>query len=477
MEEKELQRKTRSAFAWNLFDRVGTQLIAVVVGVVMARMLGAAEYGLTGALAIFVALSSALTDSGFSYALVRKQQVSEADYNTVFYYNLFIALLLYAAGYFLAPSIAGFFKEPLLVPVARVLFIVFIFNALCIIQNAKLVKEIDFRKVALINVLSIAVSGIVALVMAFSGYGVWSLVAQTVVQSFVKMVLQWIWGGWRPSWTFSKHSFREMFAFGSNLMIANVLNVLFSNIYSAIIGRLYSNRDLGYYTQAGKWSEIGIGTLYGVIQNSTFTIFSSIQHDKERLLRSYRKTMQLTAFVTFPVLLGLMLTARPFILILLGEKWEHSIPMFSLLLLAGIFTVLTTINGNYIRIEGNSRLVLRLEIFKMLLFTVVLALTWRLSLVQLLWGMVITRVVVYVVSIVCIGNRVGYPWYRQLLDIMPSCATALLMVCFAYPVSFFISNIYALFAVQVIVCILFYWLVNRYMQSEILSDLIRNIKK
>ncbi len=477
LEEKEFQRKTRSAFVWNMIDRIGSQLISATIGIALARMLGAAEYGLTGALAIFIALSQSITDSGFSAALVRKQKISEADYNTVFYYNLFISILLYIIGYLGAPTIAQFFNEPVLIPIARVLFIVFIFNALCLIQNAKMVKEIDFRKVATINVCAIVISGVIALIMATNGYGVWALVAQITIQAFIKMVMQWVWGGWRPRAIFSWQSFKELFAFSSNILLANILNVLFLNIYSAIIGRLYSSRDLGYYSQANKWSDMGVTTLYGIIQNSTYTLFSAIQDDRERLLRSYRKTMKLTAFITFPALLALALTARPFILILLGDKWETSIPMFSLLLIAGIFTVLTTLNGNYIRIEGTSSLILRLEIFKVILFIIVLALTWHLPILQLLWGLVATRAIVYLVSIVFIGRRIGYSWHQQILDIMPSCATALLMVCFAYPVQLFIDNIYLLFVVQIGICIAFYLTINRYIQNDILNELIFNIKK
>lgn len=477
LEEKEFQRKTRSAFVWNMIDRIGSQLISATIGIALARMLGAAEYGLTGALAIFIALSQSITDSGFSAALVRKQKISEADYNTVFYYNLFISILLYIIGYLGAPTIAQFFNEPVLIPISRVLFIVFIFNALCLIQNAKMVKEIDFRKVATINVCAIVISGVIALIMATNGYGVWALVAQISIQAFIKMVMQWVWGGWRPRAIFSWQSFKELFAFSSNILLANILNVLFLNIYSAIIGRLYSSRDLGYYSQANKWSDMGVTTLYGIIQNSTYTLFSAIQDDRERLLRSYRKTMKLTAFITFPALLALALTARPFILILLGDKWETSIPMFSLLLIAGIFTVLTTLNGNYIRIEGTSSLILRLEIFKVILFIIVLALTWHLPILQLLWGLVATRAIVYLVSIVFIGRRIGYSWHQQILDIMPSCATALLMVCFAYPVQLFIDNIYLLFVVQIGICIAFYLTINRYIQNDILNELIFNIKK
>lgn len=477
LEEKEFQRKTRSAFVWNMIDRIGSQLISATIGIALARMLGAAEYGLTGALAIFIALSQSITDSGFSAALVRKQKISEADYNTVFYYNLFISILLYFIGYLGAPTIAQFFNEPVLIPISRVLFIVFIFNALCLIQNAKMVKEIDFRKVATINVCAIVISGVIALIMATNGYGVWALVAQITIQAFIKMVMQWVWGGWRPRAIFSWQSFKELFAFSSNILLANILNVLFLNIYSAIIGRLYSSRDLGYYSQANKWSDMGVTTLYGIIQNSTYTLFSAIQDDRERLLRSYRKTMKLTAFITFPALLALALTARPFILILLGDKWETSIPMFSLLLIAGIFTVLTTLNGNYIRIEGTSSLILRLEIFKVILFIIVLALTWHLPILQLLWGLVATRAIVYLVSIVFIGRRIGYSWHQQILDIMPSCATALLMVCFAYPVQLFIDNIYLLFVVQIGICIAFYLTINRYIQNDILNELIFNIKK
>lgn len=476
MNETELQQKTRHAFAWNIIDRIGAQLFAAAIGIALARLLGAAEYGLIGALAIFTALSSALTDSGFSYALVRKPHVDADDYDTVFYYNIAIAIVLYGAGYACAPLIASFFDQPQLVTVSRVFFGVFILNALCMIPNAKLVKEIDFRKITLINLAALVVSGTAALIVALTGGGVWALVTQTLTQSFVKMVLQWAWGKWRPRLRFSVKSFKEMFAFGSNLLIANVLNVLFLNLYSTIIGRIYSNRELGYYTQAGKWSDMGVNAINGVIQNSTYTIFSNLQDDRARLLRSYRKTIQLTAFVAFPVLIGLAFMSKPFILILLGEKWAQSVPLFSLLVIAGIFTILTTVNGNFIRIEGNSRLVLWLELFKMALFAVVLFLTRHLPIVELLWGMVATRAIVYIVSIVSIGRRVGYPWHMQLRDILPSCAISLLMVCFAYPVSLFVSNMYLLAATQTAVCIAFYWIVNRYVQLPILNEVVRNLK-
>ena len=477
MEEKEFQKKTRSAFIWNMLDRVGSQLISVVVGIALARTLGAAEYGLTGALAIFIALSQTLSDSGFSAALVRKKEITETDYNTVFYYNLFISILLYVIGYFSAPAIASFFNEPILIPISRVLFIVFIFYALCLIQNAKMVKEIDFRKVATINISAIIISGIIALWMAYSGYGVWALVAQITIQAFIKMIMQWLWGGWRPRLLFSWESFKSLFAFGSNIMLANVLNVLFLNMYSAIIGRLYSSRELGYYSQANKWSEMGVSTLYGIILNSTYTLFSAIQDDRERLLRSYRKTMKLTAFITLPALLGLAVTSRPFILILLGEKWSTSIPMFSLLLIAGIFTVLTSVNGNYIRIKGNSRLVLQLEIFKIALFILVLAFTWHLPIIQLLYGMVATRAIVYIVTIVTIGRNVGYTWDMQLRDVMPSVITAIIMVAIAFPIQYFITNIYLLFATQICVCAAFYLTVNRFLQREIMDEMIRTLSK
>ncbi len=477
MEEQEFQQKTRSAFVWNLLDRVGSQLISVIVGIALARTLSATEYGLTGALAIFIALASALSDSGFSAALVRKKDVNDTDYNTIFYYNLVISVTLYIAGYIAAPYIAAFFNEPILIPISRVLFLIFIFNALCLIQNAKMVKEINFNKIATINVVSLIISGVTALWMAYTGCGVWALVAQLTIQSVIKMVMQWIWGGWRPRLIFSWTSFKQLFAFGSNIMLANVLNVLFLNIYSAIIGRIYTSRELGYYSQANKWSDMGVTTLYGVIQNSTYTLFSAIQDEKERLMRSYRKTMKLTAFITFPALLGLALMSRPFVLILLGEKWADSIPMFAILLIAGIFTVLTTVNGNYIRIKGNSRLVLRLEIFKVILFAIVLSLTWHLPILQLLWGMVATRAIVYLVSIITIGNCVGYTWRQQLSDIAPSCITAIVMLAAAYPLQLFIDNIYTLFVAQCAMCIIVYITINRYAQPQIVNEVISNLRK
>ncbi|MCP9610605.1 lipopolysaccharide biosynthesis protein [Coprobacter tertius] len=461
----------RNAIIWTALDKVSTQIVSIVTGIILARILNSSDYGIIGMLAIFTAIAGTCTDSGFSAALVRKKEPTHKDYSTIFYFNTVISILLYFFLYFCAPSIARFFNQPILIPLSRTIFATLIINSLGLVQTARLVKNIELGKIALINFLSLLISGITALYFAFKGYGVWSLTAQILSQSIAKTSLLWIAGHWYPKLIFSMNSFKELFSFGSNLMLANIINAIFQNIYSAFIGRVYDKNILGYYTQANKWAETGITTLYGTVQNATYTVFSSIQEEKERLIRAYRKTMKLTAFITFPVLACLALVSHPFISVLLSSKWEPSTLFLQILSVAGIFTVFTTINGNFIKISGESKWILKLEITKIILVTIALSCTWKMSITYVVTGLAVVKAIIYILYVVSTDKCTGYKWYRQLQDIFPYLGLTALMIFTAYPLKLVIKNTVVLLFLQITVCVIFYYWINKKLNSAILKEI------
>ena len=475
--ESPLKVKTQHALLWNALDKVVLQLVSLAINLILAReLLDDTDYGLWGMLAIFVAIANAMTDCGLSSALIRKSVISEKDYNTAFYFNLASSLLLYGILYAAAPAIARFYDEPVLVPLSRVLFLVPILNAVGLVQSTQLAKQIRFSRLTLVNMGSLLFSGVAAIATALYGYGVWALIIQQVVLAGSKSLLLWMLNRWRPKWQFSTESFKEMFFFGTNLTLSGILNVVFLNIYSSFLGKLYKE-DVGFYAQAVRWSDMAVFSLAGTIQTATYPVFSAVQTDTQRLLRAYRKTMRFTAFVSLPALLGLVLVSRPLLLCLLTDKWAASIPYMQLLCLAGIFTVFTQVNHNFLKIAGNSRMLLLLEIGKMALVGIVFLLTWHLSPVAIVAGQVLVRVVVYFSNAYFIGRVVGYGWWMQCRDVFPYAAISGAMVVVGYVAGLLVQNIYGQLFLQIAICALFYLGVNKWLHSKILSEVLQRLKK
>lgn len=433
MTQPSLKQKTVGALLWNLLDRMGQHALLFVVGIIVANILSVDDYALVGMLTIFIAIANIVLESGFSSALIQKQEATQQDFSSVFWFNTGASGVLYLLLVISSPLIARFFGEPQLIPLATVIFLALPINSLTIIQTTLLNKEIRFKALAKVNLLSMMLSGIASLVLALSGMGVWTLALQPVIQALARAVLLWTYSSWRPTRSFSFAAIRELFGYASSLLLASLINTCFLNIYALFIGKIYPKKELGYYTQGNKMSDMGVTILYGSIQNATFPIFSSIQNDPERLIRAYRKTIRFTAFVALPVLTGLIIIARPFIELLLKEEWWPSIPFFQLLCAGGAFTILTAINNNFIKVSGRSDGILKLEYFKIGLTVVALALTYDQTVLTLISGLVLTRAGVYLINVFYTGRFTGYRWSMQLRDLLPYLLLSLVMaagICF-----------------------------------------------
>ncbi|MEG1563691.1 MAG: lipopolysaccharide biosynthesis protein [Bacteroides sp.] len=470
MTNPSLKQTTIRALLWNLVDRMGQQLLLFGVGIVVANILSVDDYALVGMLAIFTALANIVLDSGFSSALIRQQDATEEDYNSVFYFNLGISAVLYLALYAAAPLIADYYAKPSLVLLSRILFLALPFNSLSLIQTTLLNKQVKFQTLTKVNLLSLLFSSSGMLLMAFAGMGVWTLAWQPVILAFSRSLLLWLQRTWRPRLLFSFARIRLLFRFASGLLLASVINAIFTNIYSVAIGKLCPSQQMGYYTQGNKFSLMVISAVYSSLQTATYPIFSSIQNDRERSLRSYRKTIRFTAFLTFPLLMGLVSVAPSFIALVLKAEWAGCVPFFQLTCLAGIFTILTSVNQNFAKVSGRSDVILKLEVVRTVLIIGCLFATLGQPALVMILFQTVAQAAIYLISMAYIGSLVGYRWNSQLKDLLPYAVLSLAMWAVLLVPGAFIRSDAVLLPLKIAVGMGFYYAANRWLGSTILKE-------
>ena len=420
-----LKHKTVHGVSWSLIDNVASSGISFLVGIVLARILTPAEFGLLGMITVFIAVSNSIVDSGFSSALIRKSDANNTDYNTVFYFNLLLGILLYLLLFLCAPAISAFFHEPELIPVTRVMGIILIINAFSIIQRTILEKKVDFKTQAKISLIASLTSGILGIVMAVYGFGVWSLVGQQLTRQLLNTVFLWLFNSWRPAREFSKKSFNELFGFGSKLMVSQLINTIYKNLYYLIIGKFYSASLLGQYTRAELFSTVFSSNLTAVVQRVSYPVLSSIQDEADRLKQAYRQVIKTTMLVTFACMLGLSAIAKPLLLLLIGDKWLPAIAFIPIICFAQMLYPLHAINLNMLQIKGRSDLFLKLEIIKKVFAVLPISLGVFYGIEYMLWGSVLTSFVSYFLNSYYSARLIDYSTWAQLKDIFPTFVVSL----------------------------------------------------
>ena len=336
---------------------------------------------------------------------------------------IFIALAngrLYVVLFLAAPAISRFFKEPLLVEVMRVIGWVLVINALAIIPRTLFVKEVNFKTQTKVSLIASISSGVIGIGMALAGLGVWSLVGQQLSRQLLNTLFLWIYCTWRPAWEFSMQSFKELFGFGSKILLSGLLNTIFNEIYSLVIGRCYTSAQLGQYTRANQFNQIFSSNLTTVIQRVSYPVLSSIQNEPERLREAYRKVIKSTMLISFACMLGLAAVARPLILILIGEKWLPAVGFLQIICFSGMFYPLHAINLNILQVKGRSDLFLRLEIIKKIIAVGPLVLGVLFSIEYMLWGSVCTSLIAYFLNSYYSADLINYPTKEQIKDILPT---------------------------------------------------------
>ena len=446
-----LRHKTIHGVGWSFIDNISSSGITFLVGLVLARLLTPEEYGIMAIIAIFIAVSNSIIDSGFSNALIRKTRIERIDYNTVFYFNLTVSILIYALLYLAAPAVGVFFKEPVLAEVIRIIGWVLIINALAIIPRTRFVRNVDFKTQTKVSLVSSISSGVIGIGMALGGMGVWSLVGQQLSRQFLNTLFLWVYSKWHPVWEFSTESFKELFGFGSKLLLSGLLNTIYKNIYYIVIGRFYTSAQLGQYTRAEQFNMIFSSNLTSVVQRVSYPVLSSIQEEPERLREAYRKVIKITMLITFACMLGLAAVAKPLILILIGEKWLPAVYFLQIICFSGMLYPLHAINLNILQVKGRSDLFLKLEIIKKIIAVGPIVVGIIYGIECMLWGGVLISFIAYFLNSYYSANLINYPTSEQIKDILPTFLTSFVVAVFMWSVSFWNISVYALLPIQILV--------------------------
>lgn len=434
-----LKQKTIHGLFWSFIDNFSKLGLQFIFGIILARILSPREFGLIGMLTIFIAVSQAIVESGFSTALIRKKDCSEADYSTVFYFNLIVSVLLYIVLYFSSGLIGQFFGEPELDEMLKVFGLVLIINALGMIQQTIFSKEINFKTQTYVTLIASVGSGVLAITAALMGMGVWSLVILNLSRAFLNTLFLWIWSVWRPILIFSKKSFYELFGFGSKLLISALIETIFQNIYYVVIGKYFSAQELGFYTRADQFRNLPSKNIMSVVQRVSFPVLSAIQDEPERLMENYKKLIRSSMYITFIMMLGMAAIAKPTVLTLIGEKWLPSVPYLQLLCFVGMFYPLQALNLNMLNVKGRSDLFLRLEIIKKLIAIPVIVIGILLGIKAMIIGMIANSAIAYALNSSYSGKLIGYSTKQQILDILPAFLFSSFMAGIVYLFSIMVS--------------------------------------
>lgn len=418
--QENLKKKTVSGMIWSALQRFGTMGISFVSNIVLARLLTPDDYGCIGMLAIFITVSNTFVDGGFGSALIQKKEPTQKDYSTIFWLNLFISVVIYGILYISAPAVSRFYDIPLLSSVLRVQGIVLIIDALNIVQTNQLRKSINFKRLAVIYIASQIVGAVCAIVLAYMGWGVWALVAQQIIASSITSVILWVMNRWLPQLCFSFDSFKQLFSFGGFILASNLINTFCNNVQGLLIGKFFNPAILGYYTQAYKLEDVASHSISSVVEQVAYPVFSKVQSDNDGLKNVIYRLILSIAYVTFPMMLILVLIAEPLIGLLYGEKWLPSVPYFQIICIGGIAVCLQGVTYLAIASIGKSKELFLWTIIKRGLGMILLIAGMVLfGMNGLLWGFVLSCWSVTFINAYLVSKYIKYGLWQQIKDVLP----------------------------------------------------------
>ena len=436
-----LKHKTVKGVGWSAVDNLSQHAVTFLVSIVLARLLTPDDYGLIGIVTIFTLVSQALINAGFTSALIRKKDATDDDYNTVFIVNLGMSILLYAIIFLASPSIADFFNRQELISLVRVTSLGMIIGALALVQQTRLTKRIDFKSQTVITLTASVLSGLVGIVMAIVGFGVWALVAQQLSLQAIKTLGLWIVNRWVPKLRFSTSSFKELFGFGWKMMVSSLLDTVWKELYQVVVGKFYSPATLGQYTRSKQFSTLFSRNLTGVIQRVTYPVLSNIQDDKERMISAYRRIIKTTMFVTAISMFFLGAVSEPLLYCLIGAKWHEAATYLPLICISGSLYPLHAINLNMLQVQGRSDLFLGLEIVKKTIGLLPLAVCIFYGVMPMLLVTLFTGIIHYFLNSYYSGKLLGYSSWMQIKDIASSYGIGILIFFIIWPLKYLpISN-------------------------------------
>lgn len=427
-----LKQKAIKGTVWSAADAFLGYGVTFIVGIVLARLLSPSEYGLIGLVTIFTSVLNGIVDGGFSNALIRKKEVSREDYNTMFITNMVTSILFWILLYFSSPAIANFFERPELIGLTRAMGLIIVLQALSITQVTILTKRLDFKTKTKASLLSAIISGVVGISMAFAGFGVWALIGQHLSNKLVYTICLWRFNKWFPSISFNINSFHYMWGFGWKLVISELINNIWNQLYQVVVGKWYSPATLGQYSRSKEYASLFSSNFTAIIQRVSYPALAEIQDDKERLVASYRRIIKMAMFVTVICMISMGAVAEPLIYCLIGPQWHQAATFLPFICISLSLYPLHSINLNMLKVQGRSDIYLILEIIKKILAIGPLCLGIFVDIYWMLIGSIILGVVCFFLNTYYTGKRLGYSSLMQMKDVAPSYGVAIIIALSVY---------------------------------------------
>lgn len=427
-----LKQKAVSGLSWRISGDLINYAITFIIGIILARLLSPREYGLLGMVTIFTVLTQPFINSGFQQALIRRKRCTQQDFSTVFYFNFVVGVCFYTIVFFSAPYISSFFNEPQLIKITRIIGLIIIIDAATLIQTTLIARDLNFKLQTKVSFVSNILSGILGIFLAYSGYGVWSLVYKTIASHLLKSSLFWINNRWKPEFTFSFSILKELFGFSSKLLVSGILDKIYFNIYNLVIAKYFSAKELGLFTRAKMFKDFASNYLAEAVFSVAFPALSSIQDEPERLRRNYILILNSTMFIVVSLLFGLSAISESLILTLIGEQWKDAIIYLQLMSFVGIFYPMHISARTLFYVYGKSGLGLRLEIFTKLLTIPVILTGIAFGIKYLIIAMIIAGFLEFLVKAYYSGQLIGYSLLAQIKDLIPALLLGLCIGAFMF---------------------------------------------
>lgn len=438
--DDDLRKKTINGFLWSFIDNAGTVGGQFIIGIILARLLTPADFGIIGMLTIFISVGQSLINSGFGQALIQKKDSNQIDFSTVFYFNVLISIILWMIIWICSPYIAKFYNQPQLELLAKVLCFSFVISSFGWMQQIHLSKSIEFKAQSIIGIVSVLFSGSIGIYLAFKGFGVWALVFQTLIKNIVTVLLLWKVNSWRPTLEFSYNSLKGLFNYGSRILFGTLIATIFSNIYLLVIGRLFNAQSLGYYTRASQFKDLPVNTITSIVQKVTYPVFSSIQDDDIKLINGARRINRILLSISLPIMVILYLVASPLIHFILTDKWMPAVPYLQMLCTFGWIYVLQTTNVTIFTIKGRSDYYLTFQLIEKIIIILAIMITYRFGIKAMILGQMISSILSYFLSSIFMRKVIDIKIIMQLIDIFPFLLSALVMLVITYSLTINIKS-------------------------------------
>ncbi len=472
-----LKSKALSGLFWMYMERIGAQVVSFIVSIVLARLLMPEEYGVISIVMVFINVCNVFATGGFGKALVQKKDADDVDFSSVFYFNFAFSLFLYAILFFSAPLISSFYNMPILSPVTRVMSIRLIIASFNTVQHAKTTKTMQFKKYFYSTLGGTILSAVIGIALAYSGFGVWALVAQYLINTITDTVILFFTVKWRPKLCFSFSRLKGLLSFGWKILAGGLIDTLYEDFRSLYVGKLYSASDLAYYSRGQSYSNLIVNNVNSSIASVLFPVISNVQDTKSSVKAITRRAIKTSSYILTPILMGLAIVAEPLVLVLLTEKWLPCVPYLQILCINGALIPIHTANLQAINAVGRSDLSLKISIVKKAFGFIMVLIFARISVMAMTYAGLVTAFVSLLANALPNKKLFGYGFFEQIKDIIPYWLMSGVMMLGVWGVSFIpFGNVYLQLGVMILTGAAIYILISIIFKVEIFGYILNTIK-